>query len=99
MVTTSLRDIQKLLACQEEIDASVERGIALINCGGSEQDAFDDLHKTISELTSVPVAVQQSAVAKIHNAKADKDRADAAAKEVSAAEIFASLNHRKNAHR
>ncbi|SDY56119.1 hypothetical protein SAMN04515617_11689 [Collimonas sp. OK242] len=97
MGTTSLRDLRNLLEYQDEIDASVRRGIELINCGGSVQDAFDDLHKTLSELSNVPVAVQQNAVAKIHNAKADKDRADADAvgDAASAAEISALLNHGK----
>jgi hypothetical protein len=100
MGTTSLRDLRNLPEYQDEIDASVRRGIELINCGGSAQDAFDDLHKILSKLTNVPVAVQQDAVAKIHCAKANKDRADAdaAGEGVSAAEISALLNHGTRRH-
>jgi len=94
----NLRDLRTLLEYQEKIDASVERGIALINCGGSAQDAFDNLHKAISELAGVPAAIRESAVVKIHNAKMNKARIDAenVARAVMAAEIEALLNHRKN---
>jgi hypothetical protein len=97
MGTVRLQDLRTLLERQAKIDASVERGIALINCGGPVQDAFDDLHETISELAEVPLAVRQDAVAKIHNAKINKDRIDAenASRATTVTEIEALLSHRK----
>jgi hypothetical protein len=97
MGTVRLQDLQTGPERQTKIDASVAQGIALINCGGSVQDAFDDLHKTISEWAEVPVAVRQDAVAKIHNAKINKDRIDAenASRAVTVTEIEALLSHRK----
>ncbi|SDY55761.1 hypothetical protein SAMN04515617_11677 [Collimonas sp. OK242] len=98
MGTAKLQDLRTYLECQEKIDASVERAIALIDCGSPAQDAFDDLRKTISELKGIPAAGRKNAVEKIRNAKINKDRVDAesASRTAMAAEIEALLSHRKN---